>query len=218
MSCIRRILAITILLSVICGTLLAFSMFSEQIKTEIGNFLIVEDHLYPADVIHVIAGDDYRTEYAIQLYKQGFARTIFFTGGWCMQHGYNHGEHGMQLALSAGVPQEDIAFDDSTVMSTYDETVLLKKYMEVNLPNAQSVIVVSDPFHMRRTRWTNQMVFGNGMNVSVQPVPFDQTPFKQQWWTDDASRRYVKDEYKKMLFYFFRYNLGWNWLAFLDNN
>ena len=218
MSCIRRILAVIILFVVICVALFAFSTFSDQIKTALGDFLIVEGHLYPADVIHVIAGDDYRTDYAIQLYKQGFARTIFFTGGWSEEHGYNHGEHGMQLALSEGVPQEDIAFDDLTVLSTYDETVLLKKYLEENLPDAQSIIVVSDPYHMRRTRWTNQMVFGKGMNITVQAVPFDQTPFIQQWWKDDTSRRYVEDEYKKMVYYFFRYQLGWNWLAFLDKN
>jgi len=37
----------------------------------IGDFLVVEDDLRPADVIHIIAGDDYRTDYAIQLYQQG---------------------------------------------------------------------------------------------------------------------------------------------------
>jgi uncharacterized SAM-binding protein YcdF (DUF218 family) len=218
MSCLKRIFTCMVILVVFCGLLLAFIMFSKQINSALGKFLIVQDNLYPADVIHVIAGDDYRTEYAIQLYKQGFAKTIFFTGGWCTQHGYYHGEHGMQLAVSEGVPLEDIAYDDSPVLSTYDETLLLKKYLDNNMPSVKSFIVVSDPFHMRRTRWTNQMVFGKGMNIIMAPVPFDQTPFKQQWWTDDSSRAYVRDEYKKMIYYFFRYKLGWNWLAFLDKN
>lgn len=218
MSCIKRIFTCVVILVVICGLLIAFIMFSEQIKSALGKFLIVQDNLYPADVIHVIAGDDYRTEYAIQLYKQGFAKTIFFTGGWCIQHGYYHGEHGMQLALSEGVPQDDIAFDDSAVLSTYDETLLLKKYLDNNMPSVDSVIVVSDPYHMRRTRWTNEMIFGKGMNIIMQPVPFDQTPLKQQWWTDDFSRAYVRDEYKKMIYYYFRYKLDWTWLAFLDKN
>jgi uncharacterized SAM-binding protein YcdF (DUF218 family) len=216
MSFLKRILVISILLIVVFLLLSSLMKYREQIQLWIGNFLIVQDAPYPADVIHVIAGDDYRTEYAIQLYKQGFARSIFFTGGWCVFHGYNHGEHGLQLALSEGVPREDIAYDESPVFSTYDEAVLLKKYLDKNLPSAQTIIVVSDPFHMRRARWTYKMVFGKGMKVIMQPVPFSQTPFKQQWWTDDTSRTYVRDEYKKLIYYFFRYQLGWTWLSFLD--
>jgi uncharacterized SAM-binding protein YcdF (DUF218 family) len=216
MSCLKRIPALVFFVIVLCVLLIAVAMFDEQLQKGIGSFLIVEDNLVPADVIHVIAGDDYRTEYAIQLYQQGFTRKIFFTGGWCTQHGYYHGEHGKQLALSEGVPEEDIAYDDAPVLSTYDETVLLKKYLDQNMTSAQVIIVVSDPFHMRRTSWTNEMVFGKGQKTIMQPVPFELTPYKMQWWTDDLSRSYVRDEYKKMAYYFFRYQLGWSWLAFLD--
>src|SRR6185369_3491184 len=76
----RKRMKIAIGIAVVC--LLLF-LFREQWLIAIGNFLIVDDKLHPADVIHVIAGDDYRTDYAIQLYKQGYAKTIFFTGGWC---------------------------------------------------------------------------------------------------------------------------------------
>ena len=61
----------------ILGLLLAaliLVIFHEKWLLWIGNFLIVEDQLHPADVIHVIAGDDYRTDYAIQLYKQGYGK------------------------------------------------------------------------------------------------------------------------------------------------
>jgi len=53
----------------------------------------LKSNLQPADAIHVIAGEDYRTDYAIQLYKQGYGKTLFFTGGWCETQGYHHGEH-----------------------------------------------------------------------------------------------------------------------------
>ena len=68
---------ILIVLAVIC---LLIILFREQWLMAIGNFLIVQDQLHSGDVIHVIAGNDYRTDYAIQLYKQGYAKTIFFTG------------------------------------------------------------------------------------------------------------------------------------------
>jgi uncharacterized SAM-binding protein YcdF (DUF218 family) len=218
MSILKRVLVTSSLLFLVVLFILALMRTRELIGLMLADYLIVQDNPASAEVIHVIAGDDYRTEYAIQLYKQGLAKAIFFTGGWCTFHKYNHGEHGMQLALSQGVPPEAIAYDDSPVFSTYDETLLLKKYLAKTLPSAQSIIVVSDPFHMRRARWTNEMVFGKELKISMQPVPFDQTPFKQHWWTDGISRGYVRDEYIKMVFYYFRYQLGWTWLKFLDQN
>jgi hypothetical protein len=53
-------------------------LFSEQCLFRVGDFLIVQDALHPGEVIHVIAGEDYRTDYAIQLYRQGYEKTRFF--------------------------------------------------------------------------------------------------------------------------------------------
>ncbi len=91
----------------------------EAILRAIGAYLVVQDDLQPADVIHVIAGEDDRTDHAIQLYKQGYSRRILFTGGWCVFHQYYHGEHGRAVAMAQGVPDEAIAMDDTFVTSTY---------------------------------------------------------------------------------------------------
>lgn len=214
----KQTLTISSILIVVLILLSTLMLFRDQIRLMIGDFLVVQDDLYPADVIHIIAGDDYRTEYAIQLYKQGYAKLLFFTGGWCTIHGYFHGEHGLEIALEAGIPREAVAYDDAQVLSTYDEALLLKKYLNENQPSYQSVMVVSDPFHMRRSQWTYRHILGKGFNIIVAPVPFNQTPYKQQWWTDEPSQRYVMDEYKKLVYYFFRYQLNLQWLAKYDKS
>ena len=195
-------------------------LFREQFLFAIGDFLIVADDLQPADVIHVIAGDDYRTNYAIQLYKQGYGKLIFFTGGRCKRHGYNHGEHGEQLALAAGVPLEAIAYDETSVMSTYDEVILLMAFIEKNQFPVHSVIAVSDPFHMRRARWTYWKVLRNEAKVLMAPVKFEETPYQRRWWEQQKSKLYVKEEYEKFFYYIARYQLSWGplkeWLASLD--
>ena len=195
-------------------------LVKERILLAIGDFLVIQDELKPVDVIHVIAGDDYRTDYAIRLYKQGYAKYIFFTGGWCRIHGWKHGEHGQQLALSQGVPPEVIAFDDSIVTSTYSETVRLKAWMDQSPVPIRSVIVVSDPFHMHRARWTYRQVLGKKAELLMVPVPFDQIPYKRHWWMDEASEKYVKDEYIKSVYYLLRYQLSWGqfreWLISFD--
>ena len=101
----------------------------------IGDSLVIQDELKPADVIHVIAGKDDRTDYAIQLYKQRYGKQIFFTGGWCTIHNLYHGQHERELALQQGVPPEAIAINDSYVTSTCSETARLK---ELDRPGTSS--------------------------------------------------------------------------------
>ncbi len=187
----------------------------------IGDILIVDDTLHPADVIHVIAGEDYRTDYAIELYKRGYGEALFFTGGWCKFHLYNHGVHGEERSLAQGVPLEAIVYDDSKVTSTYMEAGRLNEWIKKSPYPIRSVIVVSDPFHMRRALWTYRKVLGDGIEVQMAPVPFEMTPYKRTWWTDPLSRDYVRDEYQKYVYYILRYQLSsgkfQDWLIMLDS-
>jgi uncharacterized SAM-binding protein YcdF (DUF218 family) len=202
------------------GLSIALVLFREQWLPLIGDFLFIQDPLHPADVIHVIAGEDYRTDYAIQLYNQGFAKALFFTGGWCDIHFYNHGEHAQAKALAQGVPSNAIAFDDAKVLSTYMEAERLKEWIADNPYPVRSVIVVSDPFHMRRVRWTYRWVLGDSIEVQMAPVPFEQTPYQGRWWTDQKSRQSVQEEYSKLIYYLFRYQFSRgffrDWLASFD--
>jgi uncharacterized SAM-binding protein YcdF (DUF218 family) len=194
----------------------------EPILLAIGDFLVVQDELQSADVIHVISGPDDRTDYAIQLYKEGYARQIFFTGGWCYFHNYYHGQHGKERALEQDVPPEAIAIDDSRVTSTYAEVVRLKEFITHSQAPVHSVIVVSDPFHMRRARWTYRHLLGDQVSIQMAPIPFDSSPYQRRWWTDEGSRQYVKSEYLKMAYYYVRYQFGvgplGKWLAALDRD
>lgn len=194
----------------------------EPILQAVGDYLVIQDNLEPADVIHVIAGGDDRTDYAIRLYKQGYGQRLFFTGGWCTDHDYFHGQHGIERAEAQEVPAAVLAADDSVVTSTYAEAELLKRLIAASSPPVRSVIVVSDPFHMRRARWTYRCVLGRDIRVEMAPVPFGVTRYQRQWWTDDLSRAFVKQEYPKLIYYFLRYQLRIaplsDWLASLDQD
>lgn len=204
----------------VLSLVVALALGRKPLLLAIGDFLVIEDELQAADVIHVIAGPDDRTDYAIQLYKQGYAKRIFFTGGWCTFHNYFHGQHGRERALERGIPSEVIAIDDTQVTSTYAEVVRLKAFIEGSPIPFDSVIAVSDPHHMRRARWTYRQVLGKQIGVQMAPVPFALSTYQRHWWTDPASRQYVKNEYLKMAYYYARYKLGWGplgeWLASLD--
>jgi uncharacterized SAM-binding protein YcdF (DUF218 family) len=214
---VGRIAIVTASLALVGG--LAF-LFREPALLAIGDYLVVEDQLQPADLIHVIAGGDERTDYAIQLYKQGYGKQIFFTGGWCTTHGYYHGQHGADRAEGQGIESNNVVIDESPVTSTYDEAVLLKELIARSPTPIRSVIVVSDPYHMRRARWAYQEVLGSGIALEMAPIPFQQSQYLRRWWTDWLSRQFVKEEYLKMGYYYARYRLSWGpiqeWLASLD--
>jgi uncharacterized SAM-binding protein YcdF (DUF218 family) len=221
---LRRYSTKHILFVTVPGILLGATLFliHEPVLLAIGDWLVIQDKLQPADVIHVISGPDDRTDYAIQLYQQGYGRQIFFTGGWCSSHGHYHGRHGQEYALEQGIPVGAIAFDDSEVMSTYAEVVRLKEFITHSPAPVRSVIVVSDPYHMRRARWTYQHVLGNQVSLQMAPVSFGVSPYQRRWWTDEASRQYVKNEYLKILYYYARYQFSWGpvqeWLSSLDRD
>jgi uncharacterized SAM-binding protein YcdF (DUF218 family) len=196
-------------------------LFRDKWLLGIGDFLIVEDTLQPADVIHVIAGDDYRLDYAIQLYRQGYGKKIFLTGGgWCLHHQVNHSAEWKERALGQGVLEEDIIIDDGKITSTYNEAEWLKIWIEQSHVPIRSVIVVSDPFHMRRARWAYQRVLGDSIEIQMAPVPFDKTPYQRVWWQDHRSRLMVGEEYEKIVYYLVRYQFSRGfvreWLASLD--
>jgi uncharacterized SAM-binding protein YcdF (DUF218 family) len=195
-------------------------IFRESILLSIGNFLIVQDRIQPVDVIHVVSGLDHRTNYAIQLYKQGYGKVLFFTGGWCAEIQGIHAERSKQMSIEQGVPEDVIRSDSYQVTSTYQEAERLKLWIDQAQTPVHSVIIVSDPHHMRRARWAYQQVLGKNVTLIMAPVPFDQTPFNQNWWNDEPSRTMVFEEYLKTIYYYARYKFSWgplkDWLASLD--
>ncbi len=192
----------------------------ESVLQATGDFLVLQDNLKPADVIHVISGPDDRTDYGIWLYKQGLGRQLFFTGGWCPTIQGVHAERGKARAIAQGVPPQAIAMDGFQVTSTYSEAVRLKEWLAQRPEPVHSVILVSDPYHMRRAKLAFSWVLGPTIKLQMAPVPFALSPYQRRWWTDAESRRFVQDEYTKIVYYYARYRLSWGplkaWLASLD--
>jgi uncharacterized SAM-binding protein YcdF (DUF218 family) len=122
--------------------------------------------------------------------------------------------------VTQGLSEEVVAFDESTVTSTYMEAQLLKEWITRNSYPVRSIIVVSDPFHMRRARWTYQKIFGDQVQIQMAPVPMEITPYQSTWWKDWGSRKYVREEYQKFAYYLLRYQFSAGkfreWLASFD--
>jgi uncharacterized SAM-binding protein YcdF (DUF218 family) len=205
-----------------CAALLICSaaFLHSPILFSVGDYMIVQDDIKAADVIHVIAGDDHRVDYAIQLYLQGYGKHLFFTGDRCGQKKMVHAEYNLYRAMAKGVPALNITIDGGHINSTYSEIVKLNHFITSSSGFIQSVIIVSDQFHMRRVRWTGRRILGMEIDLIMAPVPFDQSPYQRNWWADSESMLFLLNEYRKNVFYRFRYQ--WTsgrirkWLAHFD--
>ena len=209
-----------IALIVLLALLGALYLFRKKLALALADFLIIEDPIQHADIIHVIAGGDHRTNYGISLYQQGYGDVLFFTGGWCTLHHDVHAEHSQQMALEQGVDADDIFIDPTEITSTYMEAERLKAYIETSPKEINSVIIVSDAFHMRRARWAYRRVLGKEIDLIMAPVPLELSPYQREWWRDTESTTMIKEEYLKSFYYIVRYQLSWGklnvWLASLD--
>jgi uncharacterized SAM-binding protein YcdF (DUF218 family) len=214
----------TLMIVIAVAVLLCAALFVARrpLLLAIGDFLVVQDDLSPADVIHILSGPDYRTDYAVQLYEQGYGKQLFFTGGPCASISGSHAEQGRERALEQGVPGDAIAIDGARVTSTFSEAIRLKEFTEKSQGAIRSVIVVSDPHHMRRVRWSFRQVMGDQIRFQMAPVPFRLSFHQRQWWKDQYSQKMVRDEYLKTAYYRARYQLSWGalqeWLASLDHD
>lgn len=163
----------------------------------IGNYLVVnEATLHPANLIHPLGGSLERVDYAVELYRLGYGPRIFLTGCSCQE---NYAQ-----TLAAGVNPDDVIRGRDWSTNTYQEATELKSYLD-NHAAINSVIIVSSPYHMRRAQWIFRKTLGNNVRLQFAAVPFEQSQYRQQWWTDVSSAKMVLSEYLKNVIYHLRY-------------
>jgi len=113
-----------------------------------------------------------RLNEAIRLYKQGRVNSLIFTGG-TPELGYpSEAEVARDYAKQQGVPDSAILVDVKS-RTTFENLLQARALMRG--AGIQSVLVVSDPLHMRRA-----MYIASELGLDAQPAPSDSSRF-QSW-------------------------------------
>jgi uncharacterized SAM-binding protein YcdF (DUF218 family) len=133
------------------------------------------DEARPADVIIVMGAAEYRgrpspilrarIDHALELYRQKLAPRIMTTGGAGGDPVYTEGEVARNYLVKQGIPSEAILVEaegDSTMESTAIAAEMMRRM------NLKSAIVVSDGYHIFRTK---KMLEFRGLNVYGSPRP-----------------------------------------------
>ena len=179
-----------------------FLLFSPFSLTLIGKLLIKNDPLSKADIIIVLAGEQgERVQYGVELYKQGYAKKILFSGGSIV--GFPGGEKitwaGLMknYAIELGVPETAIILQDGS-RSTQEDALFSFRLLQNQ--NFYSVILVTSPYHSRRAYLIFNQIF-KGIEIHSAPVAnswYDAT----SWWKNFKGRHQVVREYFAYLWYF----------------
>ena len=116
-----------------------------------------------------------------------------------------------RVLVARGVKPSHISILPGAAKTTYDEAMALAAFLE-GRPSA-SVLVVTDGFHTRRSRWVFQRVLGQrASQVAFVSVPTDEFDLNF-WWRDQWGLAIIAAEYLKFAAYLLLYGHFYRWLA-----
>lgn len=154
-----------------------------------------------SDLIVTLGGGDVeRDQMAAELYEAGYAPKILLTGMFhSLRNGQSYYKSSRSLFfLKQGIPAEALLFDGYSI-NTHQEALNLKVLLTAY--HWHSVLVVSDPPHLRRIDLCLQPNFKKaGLSYRLIPssVPTWQT---DRWWQVERWRQFCLSEMVKLIFY-----------------
>jgi uncharacterized SAM-binding protein YcdF (DUF218 family) len=172
---------------------------------QLASWWVVSDPLVHADAIVVLGGSlEVRPFAAAALYKRGFANKILISNvplGRAERLGFipSHAELNRDILVKLGVPSSAIALFGENNSSTFEEAVALRAWAAQS--RVKSVIVPTDMFDTRRTRWIfDRELKPAGISVIVHafPPPGYGT---NDWWRNRYGLIDFDNEVLKYLYY-----------------
>lgn len=161
-----------------------------ELTTEIVNRLLfdgIQDDGEKADCIIVLGSRKAminRVPKAVELYKAGRAQKIMLCGGITSTtpgRTVSEADHMSLKAIDMGVPEEDIIVENTSV-NTIENILcsMLELQRAFMLNKVTGVLVVTAPFHMRRSLAIAQYFYPK--HIKVLPCPVDDCDFKRDCW------------------------------------
>ena len=201
-SCLRgcyilftRGIGILILIIILIG-------FTYLLLRGAGAYLIVADEMEPAKAVVVLSGGtESRMREALRLYNDNFGDVIILTetgeeiADLEVLHSF---DMSIQL-MNNGVPSGNILITSIEVSSTVDEAKAVLDLMSRR--QLSSAIVVTDPYHTRRTRKIFNDIFqGSNIDLFVRPVRGSWFN-SRSWFLSPQGWQFTILEYLKLIGY-----------------
>jgi uncharacterized SAM-binding protein YcdF (DUF218 family) len=193
-----------------CAALLLLAYLNrESLLTSLARSWVVNEPASKADAIVVLGGNpELRPFAAARLYHQGIAPRILYMDvrhSAAQQLGLAPPERELtrRLLLSQNVPESALVAIGTNVASTYDESCAVRLWMDRT--RAQSVVIPTDLFPTRRTRWIfERELNGSGRRVFIEAVA-PKNYSVSNWWHHEESLISFQNEFVKDIYYHWKY-------------
>ncbi len=157
-----------------------------------GQWLVVTTPVHRADVIVALGGDRARQEKAAELYRQGLAPFVLFTGADARNRDYG----------CLGIPPEAALAVPRPVFTTNAEGDTVREIVDKN--RYRSILLVTSPYHSRRALAVFQKEF-RGKPVEVLLTTCDPPAFLDHvWWRSHMGVKTILTEYFGMSYYWLK--------------
>jgi len=192
----------------VCAALLLSSLLALSIFTiTVGHFLTAVDAFSQANAIVVLGGEDgdfFRVQQGVDLFNEGHAPVVVFSGGTLKDAGIacSSAQLSLEAAQQLGLPTNATLIADGA-QSTYDEAVNIRRLAQQH--RWHSLIVVTDLFHTRRAAHTFRTLLPDTtIYLSAAPDPnYDAS----RWWQTEEGLVAVLNEVLKLGFYWAKYGI-----------
>lgn len=162
----------------------------------VGHVLAVEDPLAKSDVIVAVSGDSGpRTATAVQLWKQGAAPLLLFSGASLDPDSVSSAELMKRDAMKQGVPESAILVEPQSATTEENAKRTAELMSEKGLHTA---ILVTSPYHQRRAALLFSRAFAPvGLTFLNHPAA-DPDWDPDRWWLREPSRSLTLVELAKL--------------------
>jgi vancomycin permeability regulator SanA len=174
---------------------------------QMGNLLFsdMKDNHERGDCIFVVGSSkavEYRLPKAVELYKQGRAGKILFSGGakWLGSE-YTEAQELKRGAIALGVPEKDILTEDlslHTLENVLASLLVLDRHFQLH--NIQRLLVVTTSYHMRRLHLTLKTYMPEWISFTLCPAD-DHNTRVDNWFESEIGVNRVKGESAKLIRY-----------------
>lgn len=163
----------------------------------IGWYLSPQDPIKKADVIVTVSGGDNnsRIEKTVELYKEGWAPFIIYSGA-AAEGDISNAAAMKNISIKMGVPASRIIIEEDSV-NTQENAEFTAKIIKEN--DYQSIILVTSPYHQRRTMNQFKSELGDDFEIINQSA-IDKDWRKRGWWEGEQGRFLTIGELGKILF------------------
>jgi uncharacterized SAM-binding protein YcdF (DUF218 family) len=146
-----------------------------------GEFLVHADDLQRSGAVVLLSGGDTeRLDEAAFLMRERYAELLLLTDtDQVMPDGMRVGQYQRLEMIARGVSPAQIGTTYLVVNSTRDEAGAVREYLQRH--SVSSCIIVTDPFHTRRTR----LIFGRemeGTGIDVRVIPARDHWYRAESW------------------------------------